>query len=223
MTVPPELTDVAAHVGDEVFLRACAAAWETAAGTGRSRTTIEWKDGLADVPHELSDLVEGDVGLTIALYRAMPCYANLMYAADLETQPRFWTELRTLLDDPDARLADPVLYHLWCGPFEDPARVDRAWREVTDGTAGLRTRRLLEVSGPVPWSFKAPLLEQSARQIALNRPVLQAIEFAADEVFGQLDLDEARALLARLHVAPEPKRNLTARLDELAKTRKRTS
>jgi hypothetical protein len=34
---------------------------------------------VTTVPHELSEHVEGDLGLAIALYRVMPCYGNLMY------------------------------------------------------------------------------------------------------------------------------------------------
>jgi hypothetical protein len=68
---------------------------------------------LEDVPHGLSDAVEGDLGF--ALFRAMPCYANLMYVGHWGIGPGFWAELRALLDDTDSRLADPALYWLWCG------------------------------------------------------------------------------------------------------------
>lgn len=45
-----------------------------------------------DAPHELAKLVEGDLPLAFRLYRAMPCYANLMYAQHWESGNAFWTE-----------------------------------------------------------------------------------------------------------------------------------
>lgn len=73
----------------------------------------------ADVPHDLADLVEGDLDLAMALYRAMPCYANLMYVGHWAPRTDLLRELRVLLDDPGDALADPAASWLWCGPFED--------------------------------------------------------------------------------------------------------
>ncbi len=72
-----DLVELARRVGGDRFRRACAQAHRDAPGTGRSFDVSEPDD--PDLPHDLAELVEGDLGLAIALYRAMPCYANLMY------------------------------------------------------------------------------------------------------------------------------------------------
>jgi hypothetical protein len=210
---PVRLSDLAAHVGAERFQRACELALATAAGTGTRLGGDEWPSDVSAVPHELADLVEHDLPLAFALYRAMPCYANLMYVGYWGVGPEFWAELRSLLDDPDERLRDPVLYWLWCGPFEgsDQESID-AWREVSTGADDARLRQLLRVSGPVPWEAKAPLLNQLAGQPAWQPVVLSAIEDAAYDYFGRVNVAEARLLLRKLPQSPP---ELTTRLDEV--------
>jgi hypothetical protein len=208
------LGDLAEAVGASQFQAACEHAWATAAGTGtRLDRDPPWPDGLEGLPHELAGVVEGDLALAFALYRAMPCYANLMYIGHWGLGPEFWSEMRALLDEPDERLHDPVLYWLWCGPFEgsDQESTD-AWREVTTGADDARLRRLLGASGPVPWEAKAPLLSQLVGQAAWHPVVLSAIEDAAYDYFGRIDVAAARRLLGRLRPIPP---ELTGRLDEL--------
>jgi hypothetical protein len=188
-----DVTALAALTGVERFERACAAAWATTGDNG----TEPWPDGLADVPHDLSDAVEDDLELAFALYRVMPCFANLMYVGMWGVGPDFWPRLRALLDDPEPRLANPALYWLWCGPFEG-SEVEEAWREVTVDAPDLRLRRLLDVSGPVPWRLKAPLLDSLASLRPWHPHVRRAIEVATVDVYGDLDVPAARRLLTRL-------------------------
>ena len=118
-----QLAELAETVGADRFRAACDHAWATAAGTGtRLDQDPPWPNGLTDLPHDLANVVEGDLPLAFALYRAMPCYANLMYIGHWGIGPSFWAELRAVLDEPDERLHDPVLYWLWCGPFEGSAQ-----------------------------------------------------------------------------------------------------
>lgn len=210
------LAEPAEAVGTERFDRACVLAWQTAAGTGRRPTEVNWPDGLDDVPHTLSDLVEHDQGLAFELYRAMPCYANLMYLGYGALDERFWQRVRTLLDEPDDRLADPVSYWLWCGPFESPDEVEDAWPTMLRDAGDLWLRRLLDVSGPVPWSLKTDLLHRLAGRGEWRDPVFAALESAAYDVFGAVDVPAARRLLDRLAVTGERADRLQTRLAELA-------
>jgi hypothetical protein len=203
-----DLSDLADLVGAERFERACAMAWASAEDTG-TRGGMSWPDDLGNVPHELSDAVEGDLELAFALYRAMPCYANMMYVGHWGIGPRFWAQLRTLLDHADPRLANPVLYWLWCGPFEAAgAETETAWHEMTTEADGLRLRRLFGASGPVPWRLKAPLLETLATNPEWHRTVRKAIEAAATDVFGSIDMPAARRLLGHMGHSDNEIRNL---------------
>ncbi|MUL80759.1 MULTISPECIES: hypothetical protein [unclassified Mycolicibacterium] len=208
-----QLTDLSDHVGAGLFERACEHALATAADTGTRLDVDPWPADCSDVPHELADLVEGDLPLAFRLYRAMPCFANLMYVPHWGSGPVFWAELRALLDESDQRLRDPVLYWLWCGPFEgSPAEAGEAWREITADADDARLRYLLPVSGPVPWPEKSLLLDRLSRSPQWQPVVLAAVEAAANDVFGSIDIRKARKLVARIRpMHPE----LRARLDEL--------
>lgn len=143
------------HVGRERFDAACDWARRTAEGTGRhtpeQAEAARWPADLADVPHELTELLwpapvddplEGADDVTrqrviIAAYRRMPCYALLMMLPaqrDAEVVADYGAAIRALLEEADPRLADPVSYHLWCGDFEAGAeRGSAAWSLATDG------------------------------------------------------------------------------------------
>ncbi len=204
-----QLSDLADQVGGVRFQRAC----EHALATAVDCCVDPWPADCADVPHELAGVVEGDLPLAFRLYRAMPCYANLMYVEHWGSGPAFWAELRALIDDSDRRMRDPVLYWLWCGPFEgSPAESVGAWREMTADADDARLRHLLPVSGPVPWQEKAPLLDRLSRSSQWQAVVLAAVEAATFDAFGSVDPREAHTLLARIS-APHPE--LSERLDEL--------
>lgn len=91
----------------------------------------------------------------------------------------FWTEVRALLDDPDDRLAVPMAYWLWCGPFESTRETAVAWPELTASAPDRRLGRLLDCCGPVTWSIKRPLLNRLAAQPHWHPNVLRALRDAA--------------------------------------------
>lgn len=224
-----------AAVGEERFARACEWAWATAAGTGRSSETDaddKWPTDVTGVPHELEDLIwyEGTwperVELAFELYRAMPCYATLMYARhwffdwDDEAMKRFWDQYRSLLSDDDDRLADPVSYSLWCNYFEDPDSVEAAWSALTSlGSISERgLQRVLEVSGPAPYELKAPLYDRLVGDRRWHPFIFRSLIASAFDVFGQIDAKEARKVLGRLSLpeATPGLDELTAKLDAMA-------
>lgn len=209
------LDDLRAHVGADLFAEAQRWAWETAAGTGGWADSGEWPDSVEEVPHSLADLVWFNtnlspterVNLLFELYREMPCYANLLYILLGELDPEaldlFWSQVRDLLDDPDERLADPVSYWLWCGPFEDKADVSvEVWeRIVTGGALGDHAvERILGVAGPVPWHAKAPLLRKLLPDPRWHESILGCIGGSVFDLYGRVDIEEARSILDRLEL-----------------------
>jgi hypothetical protein len=215
------IDDLAAHVGVELFERACTTARATASATGRSRDASPWPDDEADVPHELSSLIEGDAALGFQLYRAMPCYAVLMYVGFEPQDAAFWSEVKALLDDPDDRLAVPMTYWLWCGPFESTREAAVAWPELTADAPDLRLGRLLSCCGPVTWSLKQPLFEQLAARPEWRSRLFSALEDSAYDYYGSVNAIAAQDLLNRLKLPTDQTARLRERLQELAKGRKK--
>ena len=65
-----------------------------------------------------------------------------------------------------------------------------------------RLRRLLDVSGPVPWSAKGPLLESLAEDPDRHALIWRAVRDGVADVFGRVDAGPAGQLLARLGEPP---------------------
>ncbi|MEJ2885633.1 hypothetical protein [Actinomycetospora aeridis] len=199
-----DLDDLARHVGEERFQRACAWTVARAPGYGRGPDGgSEHEDDTADVPHELSDLVEGDLDLALALYRVMPCYGNLMYVGHWAPRDEFLARIGILLDDPDPALADPASYWVWCGPFEsDEGESASAWHALRADAAGRRLQRLIDISGPVPWPAKAPTLVELAADARWHPALWWVVHSATADYFGRVDAPAAERLLAALGDPP---------------------
>ncbi|GAB3811153.1 hypothetical protein [Kribbella italica] len=191
------IDELEAEVGPELFRRTCERAWATALTTGRGPED-PWPADEADVPHTIADHFAGDAAFGFQVYRRMPCYGVLMYVGHEPRDDAFWSAISALLDDSDDRLAAPVQYWLWCGPFEEATVSGALFEQLVANAPDLRVRRLLEVSGPVPWSAKAPLLKRLAGRPLWDSAVLHALEWAAYDVYGQIDPREATSLLRKL-------------------------
>ncbi len=216
--------EVVAFVGEARFSDACEWAWKTAAGTGlRSQGRVEWPDGLNEVPHDAEEMVWtgerpalDEAALAFALYRRMPCYANLMYIrAALSDGSRgepakafFWREYRDLVSDPDDRLADPVAYSLWCDYYENPDEVREAWTETAfhPKTSQRGLERILNHSGPVPFPFKASLYEQLIAEPRWHPFIFTSLFNSRFDYFGKIDIEAARHFLSRLQLPADTER-----------------
>jgi hypothetical protein len=193
------IEELEAEVGPDLFRRTCERAWATALTTGRGfGRDNEWPDDEADVPHTNADYFAGDAAFGFQVYRKMPCYGVLMYVGFEPHDDAFWSEIRALLDDSDDRLAAPVQYWLWCGPFEEAKVSGPLFASLSTNASDRRVRRLLEVSGPVPWSEKGALLKRLAGNPTWHDTVLEALGGAAYDVYGQVDAPEAMSLLRKL-------------------------
>jgi hypothetical protein len=213
-----DLQDLIDLVGQPLFEEVQRYSWETAAGAGgrRNHQEADFDEDSGLVQHELASEIweSGDdaavdrVALSFELYRAMPCYASMIYVRmnrgtwDEDAHRLFWDECRTLVDDEDDHLADPVTYSLWCDWFEDPETVEEAWSEIARpkelSERGLE--RLLDCAGPVPFELKAPLYNQLAQDPRWHVPVFRSLLYSGFDYYGQIDIDAARELLRRLDV-----------------------
>ncbi|HEV2777295.1 MAG TPA: hypothetical protein VGV90_17030 [Solirubrobacteraceae bacterium] len=208
--------ELVAKVGPQRYRAACERAWASAAGTGRCGGQRSWAGDLQAVPPQFADAWwHGDTALrerlqmALRLYAEMPCYANTValhgFHGEFGEDERrmLWDAYRTWLAHDDERLADPVAHSLWVDFFEDEATLREAWHEVTRRDVApweQRVARVLQVSGPVPWSLKAGLLEELVAQPRLHHAVFRALAGSAFDPFGDLG-PGAAALLARLELA----------------------
>lgn len=206
MDVAQAVDRVVDTVGQERFDQACVWAWRTAAEAGRPGAPA-WPDTLSDLPREITTLLfvdppEGFVdvddltrqGVVFACYRRMPCLGLLEVLPAVRTEPvlaSYWDQVRALLDEEDDRFAAPVAEHLRSGHFGAGGEVAAdAWAEVTRGIGRSRhrLRRVLDASGPVPWSTKRDLFARLADDPVLRPLVVDAV--AAARADPRRDLDE---------------------------------
>jgi hypothetical protein len=219
-----DLRRLIAHVGTERYAAAREHAWRSAAGTGKARepgpapARAAGESALGAVVHDLVDLTwdaterpeQERLALALALYRDLPSYDVLMYGTWAyreftgETWTAFWAAYRALLADPDARLAAPVAYSLWCDYFEDPETVHDAWQGVDPGTLPRRgLGRLLEVAGPVPWALKAPVYQRLLPESSWHPAIFRSLLYSRFDVYGQIDATQALRLLNQLRLTRE--------------------
>lgn len=107
------------------------------------------------------------------------------------------------------RDVEAVTYSLWVDWFEDHTTSATAFTEVlgndidrvvADRSEALlrRARRVLECSGPVPWSVKEPTYRTAACLPTLHPALFHGLRASFHDVYGDLEPAAALALLDRL-------------------------
>ncbi|HEU4322318.1 MAG TPA: hypothetical protein VFS21_04130 [Roseiflexaceae bacterium] len=207
-------------IGPEVYARESAAAHERAPSTGQSFTppavnydffyavnNLIWEDSAALARPDHENMV-----LAFAIYRDLPAYTLLMEislgfeARSEAAKAVFWGQMRTHLAGESEALAQPLCYTLWCDYFEHPDRVERAWRELLVEPNDRLLRRVLDVSGPVPFPLKAALYRQLLPDKRWHADILASLYFSCVDFFGQVDKEAARELLGMLEVDGQEER-----------------
>ncbi|WP_019927251.1 hypothetical protein [Nocardia sp. BMG111209] len=117
-----------------------------------------------------------------------------------------WREYRSRLEAPAA--AETITYSLWVDWFENHATVETAFAQVLGNDAGRlrsgdeallrRARRVLEISGPVPWMMKEPVYRAVVEVPELRGAVFQGLLSSYHDVYGDIEPESALRLLARL-------------------------
>ncbi|MFF3941757.1 hypothetical protein [Streptomyces phaeofaciens] len=107
------------------------------------------------------------------------------------------------------RDAEAVTYSLWVDWFEDRATSATAFAEVlgndidrvvAERSESLlrRAGRVLECSGPVPWSVKEPTYRTTLRLPALHPALFKGLRAGYHDVYGDLESSAALSLLDEL-------------------------
>jgi hypothetical protein len=130
-----------------------------------------------------------------------------------------WNGYRQRLEA--VREAEAVTYSLWADWFEDRDTAEAAFAEVLGHDAGQllpgasaallrRARRVMECSGPVPWSAKQATYGRAAQVPALHLALFRGLLASYHDFYGDLEPAPALALLAKLDLPAD-----TAHLAEL--------
>ncbi|MET1075102.1 MAG: hypothetical protein ABWY11_20815, partial [Umezawaea sp.] len=194
----------------------------TPVGDGWVRVTSEGdveEHTANDVAHEWTDKaledpdldVAGRVRVALGLLDLLDQYAVAMYLKVTPLDPAaehlLWQAFRDRLEHVDS--AEPVTYALWVDWFEDPASVETAFAEMVVGLDELtegplrRARRVLVVSGPVPWRLKHDLYRRAAGTPVLHEALFHGLRGSLHDVYGDLDREAALDLLAGLDLPEE--------------------
>lgn len=198
---------------------------QTAIGTGsyphaERANDLEGYSRLFDICADINDLIwdsnlsdEGKLGLFSAVYEDIPAYSLLsdfrtFRWPDFRFRPAnssfkriFWTNVRKWMSDTDETIADPIAYSLWCDYFEDSSDVEEAWNALTAHDAPVcQLKRVLEISGPVPWSLKIELYGRLIHDSDWHLAIFLSIVASEFDVYGKIDRPEASQWLERLEL-----------------------
>lgn len=126
--------------------------------------------------------------------------------ADPTVHQALWREYRSRLEAPEP--ADAITYSLWVDWFEDHTTVETAFAQVLGDDAGRlrsgddpllrRARRVLEISGPVPWTMKEPVYLAAVEVPGLQGALFKGLLTSYHDVYGVIEPEPALRLLARL-------------------------
>jgi hypothetical protein len=199
-------------IGDETLKQAAADAWRLAPGTGKWRhdgnNTAAMQDVFKSLQRvevsELSDVAF--VECYCSVYERVPSYTLLFnmvierayWSWQPEAKSHFWAFTRRMLSSEHPALSDPLLYELWCDFFERSEALE-AWEALTAGSPNDRlVERLLEVSGPVPFSAKERLYERLLSDIRWHHFIFRSVYHSLFDVYGKVDRSKALHILDQL-------------------------
>jgi hypothetical protein len=140
-------------------------------------------------------------------------------AQDPTLAAAFWSAYRRHLESPEALQA--VRYSLWVDWFEDPSTAKVAFAETLgndverlgasgrlDELAGgplfRRAERVLQDSGPVPWSVKSGLYRDVVSLEALHPALFRGILASYQDTHGDLEPAAALDILNQLKLPDDP-------------------
>lgn len=221
MTLDSLRTSIKLAIGEEMFRQACLDAWACAPGTGTrnhpldtlamARTFVEFDAQTARAWADASD--SEVVEVFCGFYAEMPCYHFLFELLitlpykdwSKEALDYFWEFTRRMLSSEHDALGDPVAYILWSDFFETDG-VSEAWKALIAGDPKPKLiERLLESSGPVPFSLKEALYAKLIDEQRWHHYIFRSIYFSIFDVYGDVDRHKAAMILANLALPPKDK------------------
>lgn len=166
---------------------------------------------LADSIWDQLGNVEDKLKVTFEIYLEAPNYSFIFQIAvhqyaDMSKQEKdiFWHQCIGFLSSEDSGLSAPVEYSLWCDFFEDPAEVNDVWNRLFNGNRNrLFIGRILDSSGPVPYSLKEKLYLELISDPQWHVHIYRSLLHSSFDYFGQTDKKKARNILKQLEVSDQ--------------------
>ncbi len=204
-------------IGEDIFKKACTDLQIAASDPNYGSHVSAAQLPDTNLPHKITDLIwNGDeplvakINLLFEIYDVMPAYAHLMYAtfhydSFSTSDRRFWWQMTTdRLATGSCAIAQPIQYSLWCDFFEDPKMVSEAWENLTHPSVpDAALRRVLKVSGPVPFSKKRALYKRLIEDQKWHKSIVDSLYGSVVDVYGDIDRKDARRWLARLKLCDD--------------------
>jgi hypothetical protein len=223
------IRDLISNIGVETLKQASADAWRLAPGTGKwghdADNTAAMQDVFKGMQRvEVYVLSNFDfVKLYCSVYEYIPAYTLLFDMVvgrayqtwESEVKSYFWAFTKRMLSSEHAALADPLLYELWCDFFER-AEAQEVWEALVAGSPNERLlERLLEVSGPVPFSAKDRLYERLLNDVRWHHFIFRSVYHSVFDVYGRADRSKALDILGQLSVQASDKSDFAKVLEKL--------
>ena len=172
-----------------------------------------------DFIHKLPRLIDEEnitihekTQLWLELVCLLPCYATWMQAFDFYVnelpeidRPTFLKQIAAMLDEASESIATAVQYCLWVDFFENAETVSLSWQVISSHIQRPKgRRRLLQVSGPVPYGLKALFYRETSLMPGMEIPLIDAFHSCLTEVYGKVDKREMLNLLETMRVTEKP-------------------
>lgn len=150
------------------------------------------------------------ISLGFQLYEIFPSYYHFLVPfyrgiskkeiVQPEEKKIIWVHFMKYLAAPQY-YADPVGYVLWAHFFEDETLVKETWQGLINNYTDIKSLlKLVEVAGPVPFSLKEIQYNNLLKDPTTHELILESLFHSADDAYGKIDTEKARALFIQLKV-----------------------
>jgi hypothetical protein len=142
-----------------------------------------------------------------------PCYSTASFlprlqiaGVDAKAETFLWQKIVLALEHGERRHREAIEYVLWVDFFEDQAVSVKAWNGVLGACPSKEAkRRLLANSGPVPYAEKRYHYHELTKNPADHELLVECLARSLQDVYGDIDHADAKAMLKKLCVKPANK------------------
>lgn len=210
--------DIIDFIGPESYAKQCAIARSAAPYALSKHVPVGYDTVIA---HEISDLIwyseerdfddESKMKLIFDVYHDMPCYAILWeisarYEDQLSrnAQEEMLRQARYLLSQEDDALAMPIAYLLSVDFFGYNDQCRLIWDDLLrDDINDNFLRRLLAISGPVPFDLKEPVYLRLVNNRVWHKGIYYSLLHSPIQIYSQIEKERAKRILEKLDVPAE--------------------